>query len=105
VYDGVVIHVTADDRVLCDGCGDCYNGVYLIVMGDYFDRIWSYVFCSTCVINIHNNWVWMQKDPTRSINVTVRGQNISVHDLLIWGEQIYASNAALYNLPDYAIQG
>ena len=105
MYDGDVIHVTADDRVLCDGCGNPWNAVFLVVMGDYLDRVWSYVFCKSCIMKAHKDYMWMIKAPGRSMNVVVRGQNLNVNEILVNGGPINAENAGLYNLPDYAIQG
>lgn len=102
---GNMICISALDRVLCDGCGKYYDDVYLIVMGDDFDRIWSYVFCVSCVTSMHMSYIWVMKDASRSMNVMVRGQNIQINAMLVWGQPINARKAPLYNLPDAAVQG
>lgn len=102
---GNMIYRSALDNVMCDGCGKYHEEVYLIVMGDYFDQVWSYVFCVPCVTSMHMNYMWVMKDPSRSMNVVVRGQNIQINDMLVWGKPINARTAPLYPLPDVAIQG
>jgi hypothetical protein len=52
---------------------------------------------------MHMNWVWMQENSARSMNVTVRGQNLNVNDMLIWGKPITVTNAHQFDIPDYAI--
>jgi hypothetical protein len=100
-----MIYLSADDRVMCDGCGQWVDEVFLILMGDFFDRVWSYVFCKSCIMKAHKDYMWMIKAPGRSMNVVVRGQNLNVNEILVNGGPINAENAGLYNLPDYAIQG
>lgn len=99
-----MIYMSAADQVLCDCCGKFHDEVFLILMGDFFDRIWSYVFCKTCILKAHSDYMWMNKAPGRSMNVVVRGQNINVNEILVNGAPINAEHAPLYNLPDYAIQ-
>jgi len=100
-----MIYVSALERVMCDGCGKFHDEVYLIVMGDYFDRVWSYVFCVSCVTSIHMSYMYVRENASRSMNVVVRGQNIQINDMLVWGKPINARTAPLYNLPDVATQG
>jgi hypothetical protein len=100
-----MIYLSADDRVMCDCCGKWGDEVFLILMGDFFDRIWSYAFCKPCIMKAHKDYMWMLEAPGRSMNVVVRGQNLNVNEILVNGGPINAENAALYNLPDYAIQG
>ena len=99
-----MINVSAVDTVQCDGCGKFFNEVYLIVMGDYFDRVWSYVFCVSCVFSMHMSYMYVKENASRSMNVVVRGRNIQINDMLVWGKPINARNSTLYNLPDHAIQ-
>jgi hypothetical protein len=100
-----MIYTSAVDTVLCDGCGKFFDEVYLIVMGDYFDRVWSYVFCVSCVTSMHMSYMYVKENASRSMNVVVRGQNIQINDMLVWGKPINARTAPMYNLPDVATQG
>jgi hypothetical protein len=100
-----MIYVNALERVMCDGCGKFHDEVYLIVMGDYFDRVWSYVFCVSCVTSMHMNYLWVMQHPSRGMNVVVRGQNLQINDMLVWGKPINAETASLYHLPDVATTG
>lgn len=100
-----MIYVSALNSVMCDGDGKFHDEVYLIVMGDYFDRVWSYVFCVSCVTSMRMNYMWVREHPSRSMNVVVRGQNIQINDMLVWGKPINARNSTLFDLPDYGIQG
>jgi hypothetical protein len=99
-----MIYLSALEQVMCDGCGKFHDQTYLVVMGDYYDRVWSYVFCVNCVTVMHMNYTWVEDDPSRSMNVVVRGQNIQINDMLVWGQPINARNSTLYNLPDHAVQ-
>lgn len=91
--------------LMCDGCEKWYDSVHLVVMGDWLDRVWSYVFCVKCAMKIHNNYMSVRnRSIMTTMNVVVRRQNISVSEILIWEQKIDSSNFVLYDLPDSAVQ-
>jgi hypothetical protein len=100
-----MITVSEYGTLMCDGCGKWYDSVHLVVMGDWLDRVWSYVFCVPCVMKIHTLYMTVRnRSIMTTMNVTVRGQNISVSEILVWEEKIDCGNFLLYDLPDTAIQ-
>lgn len=93
-----------DSKLMCDGCEKWHESVHLVVMGDWLDRVWSYVFCVKCCMKMHSTYMSVRnRSIMTTMNVVVRRQNISVSEILIWEQEIDRDNFVLYDLPDAAM--
>ncbi len=92
------------DRLLCDCCTRYHDKVHLVIMGYWLNRIWSWVFCVACIMEMHNNYMYIRKGPVnKTMNVSVRGQNLSISEILVYDRPITIDNADRFDLLDYPI--